>query len=254
MILARPIVFFDLEATGLDWKNERIIEIACVRLNPDGSRFTYDSLVNPEREIPSEVVELTGISNEDVVDAPTFTEIATLLGDIVSGADLAGYNAANFDVPMLRSEFERCGFPMPVPDDMVVLDSLEILRKFEVRSLGWTYSYYFGKEFPEAHRAINDVEATVEIYNEQQRRYELSGSVNDIVMAMRAPYLDSRRKFIRVEDDINICFGMHRDKSIRSIQSEEPSYISWMLENMDAEAQMIIRSELARIEGSTDES
>ncbi len=250
MKLDRPIVFFDLEATGLDLENERIIEIACIRLNPDGSSFKYDTLVNPGKVIPDEVIELTGITNEDVAEMPAFQEVAVLLSDILTGSDLAGYNAANFDVPLLRAEFARAGVPFTVPDDMVVLDSLEIIRKHEIRSLGWTYKYYFGRDFPDAHRAMNDVEATVDIFNEQASKYELDGSVREIVKTLRHPYLDSRRKFIMDEGVVKICFGRHKDKSIAEIAKAEASYITWMLDNLEPELQIIIRQEMERLDAS----
>lgn len=246
MNLNRPIVFFDLEATGLDWENDRIIEIACVRINTDGTTFKYDSLVNPEREIPDVVVELTGISDEDVHDSPAFHEVAAILVDVFAGADLGGYNAANFDVPLLRQEFARSGYPAPWPEDMVVLDSLEILRKNEVRTLAWTYQYYFDLEFPEAHRAIKDVEVTVDILNEQLSRYALEGTPRDIVMAMRHPYLDSRRKFMLDEQSrVVVCFGKFAGKTLEDVKKEESSYIDWLLKTMEPEAQGIIRAALS---------
>ena len=246
MNLARPIVFFDLEATGLDWENDRIIEIACIRLSPDGSTFKYDSLINPEREIPEVVVELTGISDDDVQDSPAFHEVAAILVDVFSGADLAGYNAANFDVPLLQQELARTGHPVPWPEDMVVLDSLEILRKNEVRTLAWTYKHYFDREFPEAHRAIKDVEVTVDILNEQLSRYNLDGTPRDIVKAMRHPYLDGRRKFMLNEENcVVVCFGKFSGKTLDQIKVEESTYIDWLLKTLDPEAQGIIRAALS---------
>ncbi len=248
MKLLRPIVFFDLEATGLDWESDRIIEIACVRVNVDGSTFKYDTLINPECDIPEVVTELTGISNEDVEFAPAFHEVAAILEDVMAGSDLAGYNAANFDVPLLQAEFMRLGRPFPWPEDMVVLDSLEILRKNEIRSLAWTYRHYFNREFPDAHRAINDVEATVEIFNEQQRRYDLEGTPREIVMSMRHPYLDSRRRFMVEDGIVVLCFGRHKGLSIADLKKVEASYIDWMLNNLEPELQAIIRAEVEALE------
>ncbi len=235
MELARPLVFFDIEATGLDIQADRIIEIACVRLLPDGQRRTFESLVNPSRPIPEIVTELTGISDEDVEDQPGFSEIAMSLTMLLEDADLAGYNALGFDVPMLFEEFARVGRPLPGPEDQVVIDALDILRKNEVRTLEWTHNYYFGSGLPDAHRALADVIATANILEEQAKRYALEGSVKDIVTEMRHPYLDSRRRLKEEDGNVVICFGKHSGKTIDELLKEDASYIDWMRENLGPE-------------------
>lgn len=241
MKLSRPLLLFDLEATGLQIESARIIEFASVRLEPSGSRSSFQTLVNPEEPIPEEVQKITGIGDADVADAPTFRDIADKLSELLDDADLGGYNAANFDVPLLRAEYGRVRRPLPGPYDRVVLDALEILRKHEIRNLEWAHKYYFGTSIPDAHRALADVEATETILFEQTRRYGLAGSAHDVVVALRHPYLDSKRKLRVQDDDVIVCFGKFSGKSIRQINNEEPGYLDWMVETLDPEIADIVR-------------
>lgn len=248
MKLDRPILFFDLETTAIDVEKARIIEFAAIHLSPDGTRRTIQTYVNPECPIPREVQELTGISDHDVATAPTFREYVEVLEGLLHNADLSGYNAANYDVPVLRAEFKRVGRPLPGPYDRVVLDSLEILRKNEVRNLTWAHKFYFGTGLANAHTALADVEATENILFEQARRYGLSGSAREITAALRHPYLDARRRLKREDGEVVVCFGKHSGRTIRDILKEESSYIDWMVENVDPEVVDLVRSERSRLE------
>jgi DNA polymerase-3 subunit epsilon len=243
MKLKRPLLIFDLEATGLSIDRARVIEFAAVRISPGGERVPYQTLVNPEEPIPPEVQKITGIADEDVAHAPAFREIADRVAALLENADLGGYNASNFDVPLLREEFRRLGRALPVPYDYVVVDSLEILRKHEVRNLEWAHRHYFGTPIPDAHRALADVEATERIMLEQVRRYDLNGRPTDIVAALRHPYLDSRRKLKVENDEVVVCFGKFTGKSLRAIHAEEATYLDWMVETLDPEVADIVRRE-----------
>ena len=247
MKLVRPLLIFDVEATGLQIEKARIIEFACVRLSATGERTTFETMVNPEEPIPEEVQTITGISDADVADAPTFRDIADRLADLLDNADVAGYNAANFDVPLLRAEFGRLRRALPGPYDRAVLDSLEILRKHEVRNLTWAHKFYFGTPIPDAHRALADVEATELILFEQARRYGLEGAAADVVAALRHPFLDSRRKLKIEANETVVCFGKFAGKSLRLIENEEPSYLDWMIETLDPEIADIIRVEREKL-------
>lgn len=247
MTLVRPLLIFDLEATGLQIESARIIEFACVRIEPGGSRTPFETLVNPEQPIPPEVQKITGISDADVVGAPAFRDIADRIAKLLDSADVGGYNAANFDVPLLRAEFGRLRRPLPGPYDRVVLDSLEVLRKHEVRNLGWAHNFYFGRPIPDAHRALADVEATERILSEQTRRYGLDGSARDVVTSLRYPFLDSRRKLKIENDEVTVCFGKFAGRSLRQINDEEPSYLDWMVETLDPEVADIIRVEREKL-------
>jgi DNA polymerase-3 subunit epsilon len=248
MRLSRPLLIFDLEATGLEIERARIIEFACIRISPSEARETFESTVNPEEPIPSEVQQLTGITDEDVRGAPTFREIAPTIERLLDNADVAGYNAANFDVPLLRAEFGRLRRPLPGPYDRAVLDALEVLRKHEIRNLDWAHTFYFGRSIPDAHRALADVEATESILFEQARRYGLDGTPTDIVRTLRHPYLDSRRKLKVENDQIIVCFGKFAGKSLQFILNDEPTYLDWMIETLDPEIADIVRLHRDRLQ------
>lgn len=241
--LERPLLIFDLEATGLSIENARIIEFAAIRLSPDGNRTTFQTMVNPEQPVPPEVQEITGITDHDVADAPAFRDLVDDIDRLLENADVGGYNAAGFDVPLLRAEYGRLRRPLPGPFDRVVLDSLEILRKHEVRNLSWAHQFYFGTPITDAHRALADVEATEQILFEQSRRYGMTGAPKDLVAALRYPYIDSRRKLRYEQDDVVVCFGKYSDRSLKEIFTEEPTYIDWMVETLDAEVADIVRIE-----------
>ncbi|MDX1430190.1 MAG: 3'-5' exonuclease [Rhodothermales bacterium] len=241
MHLDRPLVFFDLETTGVDVENDHVIEVALVKVWPDRTKKSFESLVNPGRFIPPEVTELTGIGDEDVKSAPTFVEIANDLEELLGDADLAGYNAVKFDLPVLQKEFERLDREMPGPSDQVVLDAFEIMRKFEQRTLGWSLNYYLSRDLPDAHRAMVDVTATEDIMREQILRYELRGTPKEIVSKLRYPFLDSGRRLKVDGEHVIICFGRYRGLTLKELTESDPSYISWMMENMDREVVDILK-------------
>lgn len=245
MKLVRPLVIFDVEATGLNVERSRIIEFAAMRIEPSGDRMPYETLVDPEEPIPAEVREITGIKDADVAGAPTFREVADRIAALLENADLGGYNISNFDVPLLRAEFGRLQRALPVPHDVAIVDALEILRKYEIRSLDWAHRYYFGKPMAEAHRALADIEGTEAILFEQIRRYELAGGPREIVAKLRHPYLDSRRKLRRENGNVVVCFGKFSGKTLRAIHDEEASYLDWMVETLDPEIADIVRMERA---------
>jgi DNA polymerase-3 subunit epsilon len=241
MHLVRPLLFFDLETTGVDIEEDHVIEIACLKVFPDRTKQSYQTLVNPGRFVPSEVTELTGIADEDLVGAPSFVEIADDLEILLTGSDLAGYNAVKFDLPVLRTEFKRIGRPFPAPADVVVLDSFEILRHYEQRNLSWALKYYLGKEAPDAHRAMADVTATEDIMREQILRYELRGTPADIVAKLRYPFLDSGRRLKVDGEHVIVCFGKYRGHTLRDLTESDPGYVTWMTENMDPEIVEILK-------------
>ncbi len=240
MKLDRPLLFFDLETTGIEVEEDRIIEIACLKVFPDRTQTDFESLVNPGRPIPPEVTELTGISDEHVANAPAFEELADQLTTLLHDADLAGYNAVKFDLPFLRKEFERIGRPFPAAPGQVVVDAFEILRKHEPRSLSWSLKYYLNRELPEAHRAMADVNATADIMREQILRYELRGSPEEIVTKLRHPYLDSGRRLKIENGNVVICFGRNKGLTLKRLTETDPSYIVWMRDNMDPEVVEIL--------------
>ena len=241
MHLERPLVFFDLETTGVDVEHDHIIEIAMVKVFPDRTKADFGTLVNPGRSIPPEVTEITGISDEDVKSSPTFEEIADEVANLIEDADLAGYNAVNFDLPVVRKEFERVGRRMPGPPHQTVIDAFEIMRKYEPRTLGWALKYYLDRTLPDAHRAMADVVATEDIMREQILRYELRGTPEEIVSNLRHPFLDSRSRLKVEGEHVIICFGRYKGHTLRHVTETDGSYLTWMMENLDREVVDILR-------------
>ncbi len=240
MHLDRPLLFFDLETTGLDTERDRVIEFACIKAYPDKRQERFESFVNPERPIPPEVTKLTGISDQMVESAPTFQELLPALQNLMKDADLAGYNIINFDIPMLESEFRRCSMPMPGPTNRAVIDPLEILKKNEVRTLSWAHQFYFGEDAGEGHRSMQDTEVTLKVLRAQIQKYGLSGSASDIQKEIRYPYLDAGRRLKEEGGKVVINFGKYRGKALGYIRQTDPDYISWMRENLGLEVAKLL--------------
>ena len=163
--LTKPLIVFDLETTGLDMVKDRIIQISYIKVNPDGTEIRKNLFVNPEKQIPEEVVALTGITNEDVKDAPTFKQLAATLSQEFTGCDFAGYNSNHFDVPMLAEEFLRAGIDFDFSKCRLI-DAQTIFMKMERRNLAAAYKFYCGRKMEEdfeAHRADQDTEATYRV-------------------------------------------------------------------------------------------
>ena len=240
MRLERPLVFFDLETTGLDVEKDRVIEFAGIKVFPDKRQERYETLINPGRPIPVEITRLTGITDEMVADAPAFSDVASRLVALMRDADVAGYNLSNFDLPMLEAEFRRCGLPMPGPEDRAVIDPLEILKKHEVRTLAWAYAFYMGKPLEEGHRSMQDTEAAIEILRAQIRRYGLKGTPAELQAEIRHPYLDAGKRFLKDGDAVMINFGKYRGKALDYVRKTDPDYIRWMRENLGYEVGKIL--------------
>jgi len=163
--LQKPLVIFDLETTGLDLVKDRVIQISYIKVFPDGKEVRGDELVNPEKTIPEVVIQLTGITNEDVKDKPTFKQLASKLNDVFTGSDIAGFNSNNFDVPLLAEEFLRAGIDFDFSKCRLI-DACTIFRRMERRNLAAAYKFYCGRKMEEdfeAHRADQDTEATYRV-------------------------------------------------------------------------------------------
>ena len=171
--LTKPLVIFDLETTGLDLVKDRIIQISYIKVYPDGKEERGNELINPERHIEPIITQLTGISDEDVKDKPTFKQIAQLLSDKFSGSDFAGFNSNNFDIPLLAEEFLRAGIDFDF-SKCKLIDACSIFRKMERRNLAAAYKFYCGRKMEEdfeAHRADQDTEATYRVLMGQLDKY-----------------------------------------------------------------------------------
>ena len=171
--LTKPLVIFDLETTGLDLVKDRIIQISYIKVYPDGKEERGNELINPERHIEPIITQLTGISDEDVKDKPTFKQIAQRLSDQFIGSDFAGFNSNNFDIPLLAEEFLRAGIDFDF-SKCKLIDACSIFRKMERRNLAAAYKFYCGRKMEEdfeAHRADQDTEATYRVLMGQLDKY-----------------------------------------------------------------------------------
>lgn len=254
--LKRPLVFFDLETTGIQIGSAYIVEISLVKANVDGSVVEVTHRVRPARRvmrdgvevmetvpIPHETTAIHGISDADVADKPTFRELAPEILAFIGDADLAGYNSNKFDVPLLVEEFLRNGFDFDISTRYLV-DVQNIFHKMEQRTLKAAYKFYCGKDLENAHSANADTMATYEIFLAQLERYkdaeytDEKGNVskpivNDIPALSE---FSKSRQWADLEGRIGIKngvevfnFGKHKDKPVKEVFAVEPSYYSWMM-------------------------
>ena len=171
--LNKPLVIFDLETTGLDLVKDRVIQISYIKVYPDGKEERGNELINPEKHIEPIITQLTGISDEDVKDKPTFKQLAQTLADKFVGSDFAGFNSNNFDIPLLAEEFLRAGIDFDFSKSKLI-DACSIFRKMERRNLAAAYKFYCGRKMEEdfeAHRADQDTEATYRVLMGQLDKY-----------------------------------------------------------------------------------
>lgn len=229
--LDKPLAIFDLEATGLNITKERIVQIAILKINPDGSEEKFESLINPEIEISEEVTKIHGIKNEDVIHAPTFAQIADEIVEFIKNADLAGYNSNKFDIPLLAEELLRAGNSFDISTKRFV-DVQNIFHKMEQRTLVAALKFYCNKELVNAHNAMSDTTATWEVLKAQLEKYpELEGNIdylskftkngNTIDFAGRLAYNDKNEPIYN--------FGKHKGKTIKEVNQLEPGYYSWFV-------------------------
>jgi DNA polymerase-3 subunit epsilon len=235
--LERPLVFLDLEATGTDPQEARVIQIALQRFVPadDGATLAneVDQLVDPETDIPDAVTELTGIGTGDVRGQPTFAALADRLSSLLADADLAGYNALAYDVPLLKAEYERAGGSLPGPSDRVVLDPYRLEQVLRPRTLTALYERYTGTPLDGAHDALTDVVAAGTVLQHQLNTHDIEGTPADLAELTRGDYLDDGRKLRRDGDAVIVCFGKHSGTSLRELRREHPGYFEWMYETID---------------------
>ena len=257
--LLKPLVVFDLETTGLDLVSDRIIQISFIKIYPDWKEERENIFINPERPIPSSVVALTGISDADVADAPTFKQKAKELADKFSGCDFAGFNSNRFDIPMLAEEFLRAGVDFDFSKCRLI-DMQNIYHKMERRNLAAAYKFYCGRKMEddfEAHRADQDTEATWRVLQGQLDMYapenqseedrvlnndmeELAefSKMNDFVdFAGRIVWEDMKDQDGKVLLDATgkvrrheiFNFGKYKGWEVAEVLRKDPGYYSWML-------------------------
>lgn len=244
--LKKPLVIFDLETTGLDLVNDRIIQLSYIKVYPDGKEERGNELVNPERIIPQEVEQLTGITNEDVKDKPTFKQIAQQLSNNFTGCDFAGFNSNHFDIPLLAEEFLRAGIDFDFQKSRLI-DAQTIFHKMERRNLAAAYKFYCGRKMEddfEAHRADQDTEATYRVLMGELDKY--APGANEDEEKVLENDMEVLAEFSKMNDNVDFAgrivwaeingerievfnFGKHKGKPVSDVLKFDPGYYSWIL-------------------------
>ena len=259
--LTKPLIVFDLETTGLDLVKDRIIQISYIKVSPNGDEERENLYINPEKEIPKEVVELTGISDADVASAPTFKQKAKELADKFTGCDFAGFNSNRFDVPMLAEEFLRAGVDFDFSKCRLI-DAQNIFHKMERRNLAAAYEFYCGRKMEEdftAHKADEDTEATWRVLQGQIEMY--SAEKQDDPERILKNDMDELANFSSMNDNVDFAgrivwkdltdkdgntllhdtgkprrhevfnFGKYRGWDVAEVLRKDPGFYSWILAN-----------------------
>jgi DNA polymerase-3 subunit epsilon len=228
--LTRPIAFIDLETTGINITTDRIVELAIVKISPDGSKLVKRKLINPLMPIPASSSAIHGITDDMVKDAPSFKQIANEIKQFIEGADLGGYNSNRFDIPMLLEEFLRAGIEYSV-DGKRLVDVQKIFHMMEQRTLSAAYKFYCSKTLEGAHGAEADATATWEVLEAQLERYpQLGDSVESIVkFTGEDDIVDFARRFVKEKGVEIFNFGKHKGKPVAQVLKEEPQYYDWMM-------------------------
>jgi len=232
--LNKPIVFFDLETTGINIAKDRIVEISILKVYPNGNKESISWLVNPEMEIPAEVVAIHGIDNEKVVTEPTFIELAKEINQLIEGCDLAGFNSNRFDIPLLAEEFLRVGIDFDMKN-RVGIDVQVIYHKKEQRTLSAAYKFYCDKELENAHSAEADTIATYEILKAQLDKYD--DLENDVKFLNEFSSHKKRADFAgflmyNEKDEEIFTFGKYKGKKVEDVLAKDKGYYSW-IQNAD---------------------
>lgn len=230
--LKKPIIFFDLETTGINITRDRIVEISFIKVMPDGKEIEKTRRINPEMPIPAEATAVHHITDEDVACCPVFKQIARDLAQHFTGCDIAGFNSNRFDIPMLDQEFRRAGVSFDFSKPRFV-DVQTIFHKKEQRNLVAAYRFYCDKELDGAHSANADTRATYEVLKAQLDRYEdlpndieelsrYSSQNRNVDLAGRLVYDDQNREVIN--------FGKYKGRIAEEVLRQDPGYYSWILQ------------------------
>ncbi len=230
--LERPLAVLDIEATGISPRADRIVELAVIRLDPDGTETSRTWLLNPTVPIPVETTAIHGITDEVVKECPTFAQAAREVLAFLGRSDLAGFNLARYDIPMLCEEFARAGVAFD-PDDRRVLDAQRIFHQKEPRDLSAALAFYCQRDHVDAHGAEADARATLEVLIGQFRKYpDLPRDLEtlDRQFNARDPFSADRAGRLRwVEGELVVNFGRKRGQKLRDLAQSEPSFLKWMV-------------------------
>ncbi|MEG2157574.1 MAG: exonuclease domain-containing protein [Bacteroidaceae bacterium] len=230
--LKNPIVFFDLETTGINTTKDRIVEVCLIKVYPNGNEESKTIRINPEMHIPEEASTIHGIYDEDVQECPTFKEVAKNVAEMIKGCDLAGFNSNHFDIPMLVEEMLRVGVDIDLSKQKLV-DVQNIYHKLERRTLVAAYQFYCHKDLTEAHSALADTKATYEVLKAQLDLYP-NDLKNDIQFladySQRNKNVDFAGRMIYDNKDVAIFnFGKYKGTPVSEVLKKDPGYYSWMM-------------------------
>ena len=229
--LTKPLCFFDLETTGTDISNDRIVEIAILKLQPNGTQEKMEKRINPEIQIPFEVSQIHGITNEMVANSPTFKEESHKIYSFIKGCDLAGYNSDRFDIPLLVEELLRSEVSFNF-NNIKTVDVQTIFHKMEARTLTAALRFYCDEELSDAHSAQADAKATHDVLLAQLDRYDdLEPNVDFLNNFSKRKKTADFAGFLVFDKSNEMCFGFgkHKGKKIKDILENEPGYFGWVL-------------------------
>lgn len=226
-----PLVFFDLETTGIDLSKDRIVEICILKVMPGGKTEVKTRRVNPTIPIPASSTAIHGIKDEDVKDCPTFKEVAKSLVQYVEGCDFAGYNSNKFDLPLLAEEFIRADVDFDLKRRKFI-DVQTIFHKMEQRTLSAAYKFYCDKDLENAHSAEADTIATYEVLKSQLDRYDILKNDVDYLseFSSKTRNVDFAGRIVFDDKDVEVFnFGKHKGRPVVDVLSSEPGYYAWMM-------------------------
>ncbi len=229
--LSKPICFFDLETTGINITNDRIVEISILKVYPNGKEESYTQRVNPTIPIPAEVTKVHGISDADVADKPTFKEISKEVHHMIKDSDLGGFNSNRFDIPLLAEEMLRAEVDFDMKNRQSI-DVQTIFHKMEQRTLSAAYKFYCDKNLDDAHSAEADTKATFEVLKAQIERYEeLENDAKFLAEFSSRKRFADFAGFIAYNKEGQECFsfGKHKGKLVTDVLENEPGYFGWLL-------------------------
>ena len=232
LISDRPLAIFDIEATGINPRNDRIVDLAVVIITPDKKREQFSWRFNPERPIPAEASAIHGIYDKDVKFSPKFRDKAADIARVFKDADLAGYNLLHFDIPMLTEEFVRSGIPFTA-EGRRVIDAQRVFHKREPRDLSAALRFYCNELHLGAHGAIDDVLATIRVMEGQFEKYKdlprEIGELDRYCNPRDASWIDTTGKLKWVDGEVIINFGRNAGRKLRDMARTEPNFLKWMI-------------------------
>lgn len=231
--LKNPLVFFDLETTGINIATDRIVELCYIKVYPNGNEESKSMRINPEMHIPEASSAIHGIYDEDVKDCPTFKQIARELANAIEGCDLAGFNSNRFDIPMLAEEFLRAEVDFDLTRRKFI-DVQNIYHKLEKRTLSAAYKFYCGKDLENAHSALADTQATYEVLQAQLDKYpnELQNDMQFLADFSRmSNNVDFAGRIVYNEQGVEVFnFGKYKGMPVTEVLQKDSGYYGWVMQ------------------------